>query len=170
MRAPHPGWLQTVKWILVVLTGVTGLLLVIGALAAPGLSAAERFFPVLFAAVLPVLLALSLRKDRRAARHAEQSRTDEDLEALEMQVLHLAASYQGVLTATQVAKGLGWTMPVADDVLARMEDGVRVTSHLNPAGITLYTFHEVIHDLRVTYRLLPEDDAAGWVEDPNRPL
>jgi hypothetical protein len=76
--------------------------------------------------------------------------------ALERQVLQLATLRGGELTVTDVATALDLSLPAAEKILYRMDDGFRVTSDVTDEGIVLFQFPEV--QLR---RLDEGDDEGG---------
>ena len=72
-------------------------------------------------------------QDRRAALS----------QSLERRVLQLATLSGGTLTVTDVASQLDISIPAAERVLHRMDDGFRVTSDVTDEGILLFQFPEV---------------------------
>jgi hypothetical protein len=75
--------------------------------------------------------------------------------ALERQVLQLATQRGGKLTVTDVATALDLSIPAAERILYRMDDGFRVTSDVTDDGIVLFEFPEV------QLRRLDEGDQEG---------
>lgn len=63
----------------------------------------------------------------------------------ELDVLRLAETEGGQLTATQTAARLGWPLHVTVATLRSLEDGVRVTTLVPEEGVRLYEFPEIIH-------------------------
>lgn len=81
----------------------------------------------------------------RAAADAREERRAALLASLAQPVLRLAAERQGLLTVTEVAAQLGWTLKRAEKVLDSMEDGVRVCSEVTDEGVIVYEFRELVH-------------------------
>ena len=82
----------------------------------------------------------NLRKTRERRRQAL-------LESLVPSVLQLAARKGGRLTVSEVAAGLGWTLPRATKVLMHLDDGIRVDSEVTDEGVIVYEFRELSHGL-----------------------
>lgn len=76
----------------------------------------------------------SVRADEQAA-HAQR----------QMEVLRLAETQAGRLTATRTALRLEWPMRVALATLRSLEDGVRVRTLVTSEGVRVYEFPELIH-------------------------
>ena len=88
---------------------------------------------------------LKAREDRR---HAIMAR-------LQRQVLLLATEKSGTLTVTEVAASLNVSLSAAEEVLDRMDDGLRVRSDVTDEGIIVYEFPELRHHPRL------ESDSSG---------
>jgi predicted RNA-binding Zn-ribbon protein involved in translation (DUF1610 family) len=82
---------------------------------------------------------LKAREDRR---HAIMAR-------LQRQVLLLATEKSGTLTVTEVAASLNMSLSAAEEVLGRMDDGLRVRSDITDEGVIVYEFPELRHNLRL---------------------
>ena len=82
---------------------------------------------------------LKAREDRR---HSIMAR-------LQRQVLLLATEKSGTLTVTEVAASLNMSLSAAEEVLGRMDDGLRVRSDITDEGIIVYEFPELRHNLRL---------------------
>lgn len=82
---------------------------------------------------------------QRKEREARERRRQELLESLAPAVLKLAAQRGGVLTVSEVAASLGWTLPRATKVLQHMDDGMRVDSEVTDEGVIVYQFRELGH-------------------------
>lgn len=63
----------------------------------------------------------------------------------QLEVLRLAETEAGRLTATRTALRLEWPMRVALATLGSLEDGVRVTTLVTRDGVRVYEFPELIH-------------------------
>ncbi|MEX2530206.1 MAG: hypothetical protein WD960_05475 [Gemmatimonadota bacterium] len=98
----------------------------------------------------PVLLASSLVAALTGALgfgwglNARRSRREALLHRTQRQVLELAASSGGRLTATEVATGLDLSLEGAERVLFSLEDGFRVRSDVTPDGILFFEFRELL--------------------------
>lgn len=79
----------------------------------------------------------------RSAREAREARRAALISSLQLPVLKLAADSGGLLTVTQVAAQLGWTLPRAEKVLQSLDDGLRVDSEVTDEGIIVYEFREL---------------------------
>ena len=77
-------------------------------------------------------------KAREDRRHAIMAR-------LQRRVLLLATEKGGALTVTEVATSMGLSLSVAEEVLDRMDDGLRVRSEVTDEGIIVYEFPELRH-------------------------
>jgi hypothetical protein len=82
---------------------------------------------------------------QRRANEQRERRRLALLEELQLPVLRLAREHGGRLTVTEVAAGLGWTLPRAEKVLNSLEDGLRVNSEVTREGVIVYEFWELIH-------------------------
>ena len=82
---------------------------------------------------------LKAREDRRHAIMAQ----------LQRQVLLLATEKNGTLTVTEVAASLNMSLSAAEEVLDRMDDGLRVRSDVTDEGIIVYEFPELRHNPRL---------------------
>ncbi|MEZ4246661.1 MAG: hypothetical protein R3B99_00245 [Polyangiales bacterium] len=71
-------------------------------------------------------------------RHAQRVDTQ-----VELAILQLAEQKKGVLTVTDVARGLGLSAADADAALSAMADGSRVSAELTPDGLVRYVFREL---------------------------
>ena len=80
-------------------------------------------------------------------RRTRERRRQALLESLVPSVLQLAAQKGGRLTVSEVAAGLGWTMPRATKVLTHLDDGIRVDSEVTDEGVIVYEFRELSHAL-----------------------
>jgi hypothetical protein len=80
----------------------------------------------------------------RSANQAREERRAELISSLQMPVLKLAADRDGVLTVTEVAASLGWTLHRAEKVLQSMDDGWRVNSDVTDEGVIVYEFRELL--------------------------
>ncbi len=78
---------------------------------------------------------LRAREDRRLAL----------LTRLQRKVLLLATEKSGTLTVTEVAASLNMSLSAAEEVLDRMDDGLRVRSEVTNQGIIVYEFPELRH-------------------------
>ena len=65
---------------------------------------------------------------------------------LQRRVLLLATEEGGTLTVTGVAASLNLSLSVAEEVLDRMDDGLRVRSEVTNEGIIVYEFPELRHN------------------------
>lgn len=81
---------------------------------------------------------------QRNLRQARERRRQMLLDSLVPSVLRLAAQHGGRLTVSDVAAGLGWTLPRATKVLQYLDDGVRVDSQVTDEGMIVYEFRELI--------------------------
>jgi hypothetical protein len=81
---------------------------------------------------------------QRNLRQARERRRQMLLDALVPPVLRLAAQHGGRLTVSDVAAGVGWTLPRATKVLQYLDDGVRVDSQVTDEGMIVYEFRELI--------------------------
>ncbi len=81
---------------------------------------------------------------QRNLRQARERRRQMLLESLVPTVLRLAAQHGGHLTVSDVAAGLGWTLPRATKVLQHLDDGIRVDSRVTDEGMIVYEFRELI--------------------------
>lgn len=76
--------------------------------------------------------------DRAALRAREQW-----MERLQLQVMHLART-DPQLTVMEVSTRMGWPVPLAEQVLDSLEDGMRVNMMPDDNGVMVYTFHELL--------------------------
>ncbi|CAN5826880.1 hypothetical protein BH23GEM5_BH23GEM5_17000 [soil metagenome] len=81
---------------------------------------------------------------QRNLRQARERRRQMLLDSLVPPVLRLAAQHGGRLTVSDVAAGLGWTLPRATKVLQYLDDGVRVDSQVTDEGMIVFEFRELI--------------------------
>ncbi|HEX5724115.1 MAG TPA: hypothetical protein VFX98_01545 [Longimicrobiaceae bacterium] len=81
----------------------------------------------------------------QGARSAREQRRNALITSLQLPVLQLAGRRKGVLTVTQVAAELGWTLPRAEKVLNSLDDGLRVSSDVTDEGVIVYYFRELMH-------------------------
>lgn len=81
---------------------------------------------------------------QRNLRQARERRRQMLLDSLVPPVLQLAAQRGGHLTVSDVAAGLGWTLPRATKVLQYLDDGIRVDSQVTDEGMIVYEFRELI--------------------------
>ena len=65
---------------------------------------------------------------------------------LQRRVLLLATDKGGTLTVTEVAASLNLSLSAAEEVLDRMDDGLRVRSEVTNEGIIVYEFPELRHN------------------------
>lgn len=82
---------------------------------------------------------LSLRAGQRARENAQSSLTANT----ELAIMELAEQSGGVLTVTEVARGLGLSSQEAEDALTSMTDGSRVSAELTGDGFVQYVFREL---------------------------
>ena len=82
----------------------------------------------------PVLAAAGAVVLHRGANRAREERRAALISSLQMPVLKLAAERKGVLTVTDVAASLGWSMSRAEKILRSMDDGWRVSSEVTDEG------------------------------------
>ncbi len=68
---------------------------------------------------------------------------------LQRKVLLLATEKAGTLTVTEVAASLNMSLAAAEEVLDRMDDGLRVRSEVTDQGIIVYEFPELRHHPRL---------------------
>ena len=68
---------------------------------------------------------------------------------LQRKVLLLATEKGGTLTVTEVAASLNMSLSAAEEVLDRMDDGLRVRSDVTDQGIIVYEFPELRHHPRL---------------------
>lgn len=80
-----------------------------------------------------------------AARRKREARREALVQALQQHVLRLAGERGGLLTVTEVASSLGWSLPRAEKVLNSLEDGLRIVSEVTNEGVIVYEFREVRH-------------------------
>ena len=76
---------------------------------------------------------------------SRQERRRAIMQGLQRKVLRLATAKGGKLTVTEVAADLNLSLPVAEKVLTRMDDGFRVRSEISNEGVMYYEFPEVLH-------------------------
>lgn len=79
-----------------------------------------------------------------SANRAREARRQSMIAALQTPVLKLAAARHGVLTVTDVAAGLGWSLKRAEKVLQSLDDGWRVNSEVTDEGVIVYEFRELL--------------------------
>jgi hypothetical protein len=79
----------------------------------------------------------------RAGSKAEEDTARHVDTRLELAILHLAEQKEGVLTVTDVARGLGLSASDADAALSAMADGSRVSAEVTPDGLVRYIFREL---------------------------
>lgn len=111
------------------------------------------------AVMVAMLFALGGVALRRSARLEREQRRDALIASLQPEVLQLASRQGGQLTVTQVAAGLGWTLPRAEKVLHSLDDGLRVDSEVTDEGVIVYHFRELSRE--------PGSDTR-WLSDPER--
>ncbi|HEX8394431.1 MAG TPA: hypothetical protein VF665_18945 [Longimicrobium sp.] len=80
-----------------------------------------------------------------AARKKRERRREALVQALQQHVLRLAGERNGLLTVTDVASSLGWSLPRAEKILNSLEDGLRIVSEVTNEGVIVYEFREVRH-------------------------
>lgn len=80
-----------------------------------------------------------------AARKRRERRREALIQSLQQHVLKLAGERGGLLTVTEVASSLGWSLPRAEKVLNSLEDGLRIVSEVTNEGVIVYEFREVRH-------------------------
>jgi hypothetical protein len=81
---------------------------------------------------------------QRAANRAREERRAAMISSLQKPVLKLAAEREGILTVTDVAASLGWSMRRAEKVLQSLDDGWRVNSEVTDEGVIVYQFRELL--------------------------
>lgn len=81
---------------------------------------------------------------QRNLRQARERRRQMLLDSLVPPVLRLAAQHGGLLTVSDVAAGLGWTLPRATKVLQYLDDGIRVDSRVTDEGMIVFEFRELL--------------------------
>ncbi len=74
-----------------------------------------------------------------------QERRRAELQGLHQGVLGLATQRDGILTVTEVATELNLSLPAAEALLTKMDDGFRVRSDISEEGLLYYEFPEVRH-------------------------
>ena len=80
---------------------------------------------------------------------AREDRRREIMTRLQRKVLLLATEKGGTLTVTEVAASLNMSLSAAEEVLDRMDDGLRVRSDVTDQGIIVYEFPELRHHPRL---------------------
>ncbi|MEX2581803.1 MAG: hypothetical protein WD766_00890 [Gemmatimonadota bacterium] len=80
----------------------------------------------------------------RGANRAREERRAALMSSLQLPVLKLAAERNGVLTVTDVAASLGWSLRRAERVLQSLDDGWRVDSEVTDEGVIVYEFRELL--------------------------
>ena len=80
---------------------------------------------------------------------ARESRRRAIMARLQGRVLLLATEKGGTLTVTGVAASLNLSLSAAEEVLDRMDDGLRVRSEITNEGIIVYEFPELLHNPRL---------------------
>ncbi len=80
---------------------------------------------------------------------ARQDRRQALMSRLQRRVLVLATENGGTLTVTEVAASLDLSLSSAEEVLDRMDDGLRVRSEVTDQGIIVYEFPELRHHPRL---------------------
>ncbi len=83
--------------------------------------------------------ALSLRAAARAQENADHSVAA----STELAILALAEKSEGVLTVTDVSRGLGISAQQAEAALGAMTDGSRISAELTTDGFVKYVFREL---------------------------
>ena len=79
----------------------------------------------------------------RAGSRAGEVASTRTTASRELQILELAEEKGGVLTVTDVARGLGMSSAEADAALTSMADGSRVSAELTTDGFVKYVFREL---------------------------
>ncbi len=82
---------------------------------------------------------LSLRAGGRVASQADRKQQVRR----ELSVVALAERRGGVVTVTDVVRGLGITYEEADQLLSSMADGSRISAEVTTEGIVRYVFREL---------------------------
>ena len=77
---------------------------------------------------------------------AREARRLAIIAGLQRRVLLLATEKGGTLTVTGVAASLNLSLSAAEEVLDRMDDGLRVRSEVTNEGIIVYEFPELRHN------------------------
>jgi len=95
---------------------------------------------LVFAGVSACAAALTARGTNRE----KQRRRRALLEACQKDVLQLARDRGGLLTVSETAASLGWTITRAERVLISIEDGFRVRSEVTRDGRIVYEFPELL--------------------------
>ena len=80
---------------------------------------------------------------------ARETRRRAIMARLQRRVLLLATEQRGTLTVTGVAASLNLSLSAAEEVLDRMDDGLRVRSEVTNEGIIVYEFPELLHNPRL---------------------
>jgi hypothetical protein len=80
----------------------------------------------------------------QSANKAREARRAGMIASLQKPVLKLAAERKGLLTVTDVAASLGWSMRRAEKVLQSLDDGWRVNSEVTDEGVIVYEFRELL--------------------------
>ena len=80
---------------------------------------------------------------------ARETRRRAIMARLQRRVLLLATEKGGTLTVTGVAASLNLSLSAAEEVLDRMDDGLRVRSEVTNEGIIVYEFPELLHNPRL---------------------
>lgn len=114
------------------------LLIAAAVFLAAGLAASDPA-ALLFGGVAAGAAALTAHGTRRTRRR----RTHALLEACQKEVLQLARDRGGLLTVSETAASLGWTIARAERVLVSIEDGFRVRSEVTEDGRIVYEFPEL---------------------------
>jgi hypothetical protein len=73
-----------------------------------------------------------------------QERRKAIMHRIQRKVLRLAAAKGGTLTVTEVATNLNLGIPAADQILASMDDDLRVRSVISDEGVIFYEFPELM--------------------------
>ncbi|MBX3251304.1 MAG: hypothetical protein KF901_29265, partial [Myxococcales bacterium] len=79
----------------------------------------------------------------RAGARADDEASRQGGTEVELAILALAETRDGVLTVTDVARGLGLSAAAADAALTKMVDGSRVSAEVTPDGLVRYVFREL---------------------------
>ncbi|MQA90325.1 MAG: hypothetical protein GEU90_08820 [Gemmatimonas sp.] len=98
----------------------------------------------------------------RAANRAREQRRAAMISSLQRPVLKLASERNGVLTVTEVAASLGWSLLRAEKILHSLDDGWRVNSEVTDDGVIIYEFRELLLG-----RPPPPDQADGGADPVN---
>lgn len=101
---------------------------------------------------------------RAGGKAAERTRREHSAQ-MEQAVLALAVDKGGVLSVTEVARGLGVTVAEADDALTSIADGSRVSAEITTDGLLLYHFRELEARARVRVDVGVEEEAEVEVEE-----